>query len=329
MRLGLFLCWQHPPETDPRRALAEHVEQVRFVRDAGFAGILAGQHFLSQPWQMPQLAPLLARLAADAGEMRVGAGIFLASLLNPVELAETVSTLDAVTGGRFVFGVGLGYRDEENAAFAIPRERARTFAAKVEVARRLLEGEEVTAEGHGYRLEGARIGLPPVQRPRPPIWVAANADRAVCRAAHIGDSWLVNPHSTLDELERQLALFVEERGARPDELPAIREACVRPTDDEAVAAARPYLDTKYRSYVTWGQSDVLPPTDTLRREWDDLRTNRFLLGSPETVAAGIAAHGERLGVTELYLRVQWGGMPHAQAMRTLELLATEVLPLVA
>jgi alkanesulfonate monooxygenase SsuD/methylene tetrahydromethanopterin reductase-like flavin-dependent oxidoreductase (luciferase family) len=200
---------------------------------------------------------------------------------------------------------------------------------KLEVARRLLEGEEVTAEGHGYRLEGARIGLPPVQKPRPPIWIAANADPAVRRAAHIGDTWLVNPHSNLDELERQLGLFLEERGSRPDELPAIREACVRPTDEEAIEVARPYLDSKYRSYVEWGQSDVLPSTDTLRREWDDLRRDRFLLGSPETVAAEIAACRERLGVTELYLRVQWPNLPQAEAMRTLDLLASEVLPLVA
>jgi alkanesulfonate monooxygenase SsuD/methylene tetrahydromethanopterin reductase-like flavin-dependent oxidoreductase (luciferase family) len=325
MRFGLFLLWQHPPEADPRRVRDELLEQLRFVRDE-LDSVFAGQHFLSQPWQMAQTVPWLARIAADSAEMRVGAGVMLTSLLNPVEVAEEVATLDAISGGRFVLGVGLGYRDVENEAFDLPERRARAFIDKLDVVTRLLEGQSVTAEGPGYRLEDARIGIRPVQSPRPPIWMAANADSAVRRAARHADTWLVNPHASLSELERQCGLFLEARGSAPDELPAIRELCIRPTDEEAVEVARPYLDRKYRSYVAWGQSEVLPPSDTLRREWDELRHDRFILGSPETVVAQIKEHEERLGITELVARVQWPGLPNADALRTLELLVSEVIP---
>jgi alkanesulfonate monooxygenase SsuD/methylene tetrahydromethanopterin reductase-like flavin-dependent oxidoreductase (luciferase family) len=326
MRFGLFLLWQHRPDADPRRTASELLEQLRFVRD-DFDLVLSGQHFLSQPWQMAQTVPWLARIAAEAGEMRVGAGLLLVSLLNPVEVAENVATLDAITGGRFVLGVGLGYRAEENAAFDLPARRVRVFVDKLDVIRRLLEGEEVTAQGHGYRLERARIGIRPVQRPRPPIWLGADGDAAVRRAGRIADTWLVNPHATLGELERQLALLVAERGSPPAVLPAIRELCVRESDEEAVEAARPYLDGKYRSYVAWGQSEALPPSDTLRREWDELRADRFILGGPETVAAQIREHERRLGITDLCFRVQWPGMPQLEAMRTLELFRARVAPL--
>ncbi len=114
--------------TRPRRILsarlAEHLEQVRFVRDAGFHSVFAGQHFLPAPFQMLQPVPLLGRLAAETGDMRVGAGILLLPLLNPVEVAEQAATLDVITGGRFVLGVGLGYRSEETAAFGAPERRA-------------------------------------------------------------------------------------------------------------------------------------------------------------------------------------------------------------
>ncbi len=326
MRYGLFLSAQHPAETDPRRALAEHLEQVAFVREHGFHSVFAGQHFLSAPYQMLQPVPLLARVAAAAGGMTVGAGVLLLPLLNPVEVAEQAATLDVITGGRFVLGVGLGYRPEENEAFGVAERRVAVFREKLDVVRRLLEGEEVTASGLGYTLEGARLSLLPVQRPRPPLWLAANGDEGVRRAAALGDTWLVNPHATVDELERQLALFRAERGSEPAELPAIREACVAETDEAAFAAARPYLGPKYAAYVAWGQSDVLPPTDTLRREWDELRAGRFVIGGPETAAAQIREHRERLGVTHLIFRVQWPGLPHADALRTLELLATQVLP---
>jgi alkanesulfonate monooxygenase SsuD/methylene tetrahydromethanopterin reductase-like flavin-dependent oxidoreductase (luciferase family) len=274
---------------------------------------------------MLQPVPLLARLAAEAGELRVGAGILLLPLLNPVEVAEHAATLDVLTGGRFVLGVGLGYRAEENAAFGVPDGRVRVFGEKLDVVRRLLEGEEVTAEGHGYRLEGARLAPGPVQSPRPPIWMAANNDAAVRRAARLADTWFVNPHASLAEVERQLELFRAERGSEPEELPMLREACLAPSDEEAIAVAQPYLAPKYEAYVDWGQSDVLPPTDTLRQEWEALHAGRFLLGSPETVREQVAAL-EALGVTELVLRVQWPGLPQRDAMRTLELLAAEVLP---
>lgn len=326
MRVGLFVSAQHPPDRDPRRTLAEHVEQVRLARDGGFHSIFAGQHFLSAPFSMFQPVPLLARLAVEADGLTVGCGILLLPLLNPVEMAENAATLDAVTGGRFVLGVGMGYRSEEDRAFGLSGARVRPAMEKLEVVRRLLEGEEVTASGPGYRLEGARLALLPVQRPRPPIWMAANSDSAVRRAARLADTWFLNPHGTLDELERQVALFRSERDGAPAELPALREACVARTDDEAVAIAGPHLARKYRTYVDWGQSEALPATDTLEREWDELRAGRFIIGSPETAAAQIREHRDRLGIDHLVVRVQWPGLPHRDAMRTIELLAAEVIP---
>ena len=325
MRFGLFVSAQYPAEEDPAARLAEHLEQVRFLRDSGFRSLFAGQHFLPAPFQMLQPVPLLARLAAESGELRVGAGILLLPLLNPVEVAEQAATLDVLTGGRFVLGVGLGYRAEENAAFGVTERRVRVFREKLDVVRRLLEGEEVTAAGPGYRLEGARLAPRPLQSPRPPIWMAANGDSAVRRAARLADTWFVNPHASVAEVERQLALFRAERGSTPAELPMMREACLAPTDEEALAIARPHLARKYEAYVDWGQSDVLPPTDTLRQDWDALHAGRFLLGSPETVLEQVGAL-RALGVTDLVVRVQWPGLPTRDAMRTLELLASEVLP---
>ena len=102
-----------------------------------------------------------------------------------------------------------------------------------------------------------------------------------------------------------------------------------PTDEEAVATARPYLEGKYAAYVEWGQSEVLPEGDTLRRAWAELTEGgRFVIGSPQTCAALIAEHVERLGVDEVICRVQWPGMPQRDALRSLRLLAEEVLPAV-
>ena len=240
-RFGLFLSLQHPGDRDARELVRERLEQVRAARELGFASVLAGQHFLvPQHVQMLQPVPILGRIAAEAEGMTVGAGVLIATLLNPVEVAENAATLHAITDGRFVLGAGLGYRPEEDAAFGVPAARVRTFAGKVDVVRRLLDGEEVTAEGPGYRLEGARVTL--AVRPRPPIWLAAATDGGVRRAARLGDTWLAGPTATLDDIRRQTELFEAEHGARPAERPAIRDVVVAPTDEEAAELGRTLTD---------------------------------------------------------------------------------------
>lgn len=103
---------------------------------------------------------------------------------------------------------------------------------------------------------------------------------------------------------------------------------MRRTDDEAIDVARPFLDNKYKSYVSWGQSEALPPTDTLRRNWDELRMNRFIIGSPETAIDQVRHHRNDLGIDHLVFRLQWPGLPHMEAMETLRWLVGEVIPAV-
>lgn len=326
MRLGLLLTAQHPADRDATRAVDEHLALVRAARDAGFDAVLVSQHFLASPYAMLQPVPLLGRLAAEAGAMRLGTGVLLLALLNPVEAAEQAATLDVLAGGRLVLGVGLGYRAEERAAFGMPGRAGRVLVAKVGIVRRLLAGEEVTARGPGYALERARLTVRPLQRPHPPIWMAANTDAGVVRAARHGDAWLVNPHARVSDLERQVALYRSVRGSSAELLPVTREVCLAPTDEEALALARPHLVGKYAAYVAWGQGGALPAGDRLDRAWDDLRADRFVVGSPETAVRELRALRDRLGATDLLARVTWPGFPLAHALRTIRLLAEEVAP---
>jgi len=91
--------------------------------------------------------PRLGRSAAEAGGMRVGSGVLCVTLLNPLEVAENVATLDALTGGRFVLGAGLGDRNGENAAFDLPGASRPERSERLDVIRRLLEGKQMKATG--------------------------------------------------------------------------------------------------------------------------------------------------------------------------------------
>jgi alkanesulfonate monooxygenase SsuD/methylene tetrahydromethanopterin reductase-like flavin-dependent oxidoreductase (luciferase family) len=193
--------------------------------------------------------------------------------------------------------------------------------------RRLLGGESVTASGEGFELTDATLALVPERMT--PIWVGADSDGAVRRAARLGDAWLVNPHMRLDELERQMRLY-RARRTRPgpsESTPVLKEVCVAATDEQAMEAARPHLKEQYDAYVGWRQSDVLPPTDTLRREFAELKAGRrFALGSPQTRATILAEHVDRLGAHPIICRLQRPGIPQHHMLNSMRLLAEEVLP---
>ena len=331
MKFGLGLAVQHAPDDDQAARFREHLEQVRVARDVGFSSVWASQHFLAQPFTYFQPIPTLARLAAEAEGMTLGTGIILLPLFQPLDIAEQMATLDVITAGRTILGVGLGYRDEENQAFGIdPKTRVGRLTEGVEVIERLWMGEPVTYEGRHFRLRDVRISLRPVQRPRPRIWLAANTDAGVKRAAKLGDAWLMNPHSTLPSLQRQVALFHQTRLAlgrpRATDIPLIKECVVANDTAAALADARPYLEAKYRAYQKWNQDDALPPGETFDLGFEDLARDRFIVGDPARAVEEIQRYRETLGVTEMNFRVQWPGMPQAAILRSIKLLGEKVLP---
>ena len=149
---------QHPTTDSPVKRFNQTVELTRLARDAGFDSISCGQHYLSPPYQNLQTIPLMARLSADSGDMSIILGVLLLPLYSPVEVAENVASLDVISGGRVVLGVGLGYRDMEYEAFNVERRhRVPRFLESLDLIKRLWTEDDVTFEGEHFRLRGAEL----------------------------------------------------------------------------------------------------------------------------------------------------------------------------
>lgn len=334
MKLGFFVTNQYLPGESMAQKIQDSAEQVRAARDAGFSLIATGQHYLAAPYQMSTLFPLLSRLAADAGEMQVAATVILLPLHNPVELAESIATLDCITGGRFVFGIGLGYRDEEYTAFGVDRsERVGRMHESLEVIKRMWSEDEVEFQGRYYTVPRTPVITRPVQQPHPPIWVAANNDVAIRRAARWGYPWLINPHATVPMVAEQWGRYTDALAAAgqptPPELPMMRELYVANDREAAYIESQPYLEGKYAAYAAWGQDKALPGEESFRVPYQELAKDRFLLGSPAEVVAELRRYHAELGVNHMIFRMQWPGMPQEQVLRQIELLGREVIPQVA
>ena len=331
MRFGLMLRGQFTEEDDMRTRFGELLEQARRAEALGFSSLTKGSHYSAHPLQDFQQLPFLARVSAEAPSLRLNAGIVLLSLHKPMDIAEQLATIDVMSNGKLIFGVGLGYREVEFRGFGTTRkERAGRLEENLEAVKRLWTEDAVSMKGSHFELVEASCSLKPVQKPHPPVWIGANSDAGIRRAARLGDCYYVNPHNRLDTTRRQIALYrraLDELGKPfPDEFPMRREVFVARDRAEAIRLSRPCLEVKYREYHRGGQDRAMPEgDDDLGQQFDDLLKDRFLLGSPDEVAEGVLGLAA-LGVNHLVMSVQWPGMPQSLVLETMQMMAEEMLP---
>jgi len=208
MELSLIVRGQHRQGEDMRARLADDIDLVMRAEELGFNALVKGSHYSAHPLQSLQQIPFLAQAAVLAPSLRLVCGLVLLPLHKPLDIAEQLATLDIMCGGKLVFGCGIGYRDVEFKAFGLTRkEAAKRFEECLLAVKRLWTEDFVDMAGSHFVLDHANSTVKPLQEPMPPVWIGANADGAIRRAARLGDCWYINPHSTLTTLARQLDLY--------------------------------------------------------------------------------------------------------------------------
>ena len=149
---------------DMSRALNELLEQCRLAKRLGFAGISKSQHYSSTPFQEIQQLPFLARAAAEVEGLDIITGISLLPLHKPLDLAEQLAALDLISGGRTIFGAGIGYREVEFNAFGTTQSmRVKRFIENLEAMRRLWSEDAVSMIGSHFTLDAASCSVKPLQ----------------------------------------------------------------------------------------------------------------------------------------------------------------------
>lgn len=327
MKIGLYLNPQEASEKTGQEVFTAMSELARTANAAGFDHISAGQHYLSDFTQL-QLLPYLSRIAGEVTDMEIATGVILLPFHHPVDIAERLATLDSVHDGSTAFGVGAGYRDVEFDAFDVPKsERISRLVEGVELTQRLLTRQRVSYHGEHYSVDDVTIPVQPDDEI--PVWMAANANPAVRRAAERSDAWFVNPHATFDEIREQKAAHydpVRKQHGEDDAVPVMREAFVAPTYEEAVETARDHLWEKYQRYVDWGQDEAMEQDSTIDLPFDALAEDRFLLGSPAEVCEAAARYNRELNASHLILRCHWPGLPTEAAKTCIKRIGDEVIP---
>ena len=309
--------------------LADHldalIELTELARDLNFDGVFGIHHFLAE-LRTPQPFQLLARLIPHSGKMDLGTSVYVATLSNPVQIAEELATLDQLSKGRLVFGTGVGYREEEFDSFGIARSsRGSRFVESLEVIRGLWSDEPFTYHGKHFTVEAQRSSVSPYEERHVPFWIGANAPETIARAARIGDAWIASPNVKERWAIGNLEAFLAEKerttpgGSTASRRPICRELLIADSDDEARVLASKYLKDEYIAYSKYD-------LDHFVEMFDDLMNKSFLVGSPETIAAKLRPLISG-GFDYFIFRFFWSGMPYSIANESIRRFSSEVLPL--
>lgn len=333
--IGLFTA-QLPP--DSGRSFVEEyrdiVELARLAERVGFDSAWVSEHHGSGDGYMPSLLPVLGALAAATDRILLGTGVMLAPFHDPLRLAEDAATVDLLSEGRLILGLGLGWREEEFRMWSIPiGERVRRTVETVEVLRKAWTGERFSHEGRVHSYDRVRITPPPAQEGGPPIYLGGFAEPSVQRAGRLGDGYILS-RSRLEDAKRSLAWAEEgarEAGKDPADLAfaVLRNAFVSKESD-AWEVVLPGVAHQLGVYPAWAAG-----ADTPDRGFEghppDEETMRSVTtaGDPEEVIRGLRPFVEEFGDRRdfhLIVRLHYPGMDRDTAARAVELFGAEVLP---
>jgi alkanesulfonate monooxygenase SsuD/methylene tetrahydromethanopterin reductase-like flavin-dependent oxidoreductase (luciferase family) len=305
VRFGLSLTTAHPQSADPQQCVRDLLERVQVARDVGLHSIWVGDHHITQHHYLQNL-PLIARISAVSGQMQIGA-LFMLPLFQPILLAEQVATLDVICEGRFTLKTAVGGQQDAHAAFGIPwKERAGRFEECLEIMRKLWTSDKVTHEGKYWRFANVTMNPKPVQNPLP-VWIGADADRPVRRAARVADAWLIAPWLWPELCQERISFYrraLQEYGRSVPELPIRRDIYVAPDLATAKRHTEPVIQTGYRGFTT-----------------DRLRA--LIIGGPEEVIAEIEKY-RALGCNHFLFRHVVNDQ--SQMLSSIRLLGERVIP---
>jgi probable F420-dependent oxidoreductase len=201
MKFGLSIptLTGFPRDTEPkdggwRTRWAHSFEIVALAEELGYAIGTVGHHrFTTERIDSSQPMVAIAALAARSTKIRFMTNILILPSHNPIDIAEQVAMVDELSDGRIILGTAIGYRPYEfEQQGLVFKERVSRFEEGITLLRGAWGDEPVHFEGKHFTVRGANVTPKPVQKPGPPIFIGAQVDAAIDRAARLGDGWLTD-----------------------------------------------------------------------------------------------------------------------------------------
>ena len=321
----------------------EHLKLMEYADEAGFYCYHVSEHH-GTPLSL-SISPniILSAAAQRTQRIRLAALVYCLPYYEPYRLANEINMLDHLTGGRIEVGVGRGISPIEAAFFGIPsvEESRSIYRETLDIMLQTFTNGELSYQGKYHSYAKFPLLVPSVQKPYPPLWFPSSNTQSVPFTAKNGFNTIFNNRFSLNETESLVSQYKElwdQHRADEDRMnghvasPKLGlsvKVYVAPTDEEAEREAVP-------AFRTWGQhiSHLARQAggrgETDRENFDAQRANGTLIvGSPQTVIEQVQNTVRLTGINYLLSSFAFGDLQPVQYMRSIELFAKEVMPLLA
>ena len=345
MRFGLsFLPDCSPDSMSPVDYYRDVLELSRLADEAGLDYVKMTEHYL-HPYggYCPSPLTFLAAVAAQTERIRLMTGCVLPVFHHPVQLASHISMVDAISDGRVEVGFARAYLPYEFSTFQVPMDGSRErFEATLHAVDRLLSEEHVDQDTPFFSFKDATVLPRPVQRSRPPFWIAAvRTPASFVRIGELGHGLLITPSGTsfdgkLVDLYRES--FLRHHPGGTPRIAASLPVLIGDTGQEARRIADPYLS----NYIKVWSSALTSWDTTVSADYKDYTGSGHIIGtmtakdmrasgsavvgSPEQVIDGLGRFQEQVHADVLLLQTDFGGLGGTDARRSLDAFVTSVMP---
>ncbi|MGH7899486.1 MAG: LLM class flavin-dependent oxidoreductase [Candidatus Binatia bacterium] len=345
MRFGLFYLPTYVAEVHGSYGALydEILDEAVFADENGLDTVwCAEHHFMPYGGAIPSVPVLLSAIAQRTKRIRIGSSSVCLPLHKPLELAEQLAMVDTLSAGRLNVGVARAFMVKEYAAMNVDMGESRArFDESMEVLLGLWTNDSCTHRGRFWSFDGVSIAPRVVQKPHPPIYVSCVMTReSFENAGHRGWNIMAVPYlGTLAELEERIGWYhaaLREAGHGIEDFQIMvnyhfyahedheraksdpEEAVIRYLREFAKAVRQDAYSADYKGYAGLGK--LLESI-----EYDFMYPDRAIFGTPEKIIDQIRRL-EAMGVTEMGLTVNFGGLAHDKIMRSLEVLVRDIVP---
>jgi len=295
------------PQMPDARGLVEYGVKVE---ELGYDSLWVWDHILlgvEPNFPIIESLTVLTAVAARTSRIKLGTGILVLPLRNPVLLAKQLASMDQLSQGRLLMGMASGWYKREFDAMGVPFERrGKIMDENLEIMKRLWTEPMVDSEWGNHKVSKAVMYPKPVQEPRIPILIGGYVDRVLKRAATVGEGWLTYFYTpeAFTKSWTKIRRFAEEAGGDPNTLKN--------------AAQLPIMVGPSRAAI---EGEMM---DWLNKEWDfpansDCSRESAIMGTPEECVQQLEAH-HAVGVQKIIF------VPYKYEMNQVETIAREILP---
>jgi alkanesulfonate monooxygenase SsuD/methylene tetrahydromethanopterin reductase-like flavin-dependent oxidoreductase (luciferase family) len=348
MKFGLLHFFEHPAGGKTEHQLVkEQLDCLRAAEDMGFDYIWAPEHHSTEYGHCASPMLTLSAMATVTKRIRLGSAVVVLPFNDPIRIAEESALIDLISDGRLDFGVGRGFQPTEYRAFDIDQSKSgEVFDEALEVIIRAWTQESVSFDGVHFDIKSQTVRPKPLQKPHPPVWMAAISDRTFAAAGRRGFNLLCSliygfKSYQLADLIGTYRAELRAGGHNPDEHEVGASCfvyCAESNEQARQDFGAPVL-WYYRTIAnylapprTQGPVEGYESYAGMRQsaqtvKWDELLENGVLVcGNPASCITQIEELQSKYGFTQLLCWTRLAGLDHRKVLKSMELMQRHVMP---